>query len=343
MDERNKQQIVFVGATRNFFKVGHRTIHHLSATRPDVSLMLAVPDPAGAEVACRGATNVRLVGWEPAAATCPVESLTRIFHGAHSVLLVPPVHRRREVAEAYIRAAQLARVERLVCIGVQHVNNLRLQLSREAGEVSHLLATSGIEAYTLHLPLFLENFLYQADLIKAKQIFRFPCRPQSRFAYVACADLAPIVGNLLLGGDDGRQQKSASRHQSLRLSADDSGSCEEFAVLLSYAIGRTITFETCSDQIFLDSLMHDGGSASAIGAARGILELWREIDAGRDMVPTGHLKQLLGRAPMSLERWVQEHACCFTANALCNHPQPPPTHSAPQPEQEHSPACKAIF
>jgi uncharacterized protein YbjT (DUF2867 family) len=324
--------IVFVGATRNFFKVGHRTLHHLAQTRKaSIALRLVVPDPDGAADACRGA-RVQRLAWEPdAEPSSAIATLADAFEGAHAILLVPPVYRRQQVTDVYLAACARARVERVVCIGVSQPHALSdaarvpLAIQAEARAVERALEASGIaQAFTLQLPMFLENLLYQACSIREQGVFRYPCFASSRFAYVACADLAPILAGLLAGTL--LPDKNQKQHTVLRLSAPDTASCHELAVLLTHATGRPVRFERCTDDEFLQTLLHDGGSvATDARAAASVLDLWHTIDAGQDMVPSGRLEQLLGTTPRTLDAWVTEHACCFSqaASSSCAHPQPP--------------------
>jgi len=310
--------ILFVGATRNFFKVGHRTIHHLSKNdnKNNISLTLAVPDPEGAVEACKGA-NVKIVGWEPKCLD-PISSLTQVFQGSDSILLVPPIYQRIKISEAYIQASKNASVKRIVCIAIQHVNNPKIKLSQEAFVVQQMMENSGLESITLHLPMFLENLLYQANNIKRNKKFTFPCKPKSRFSFVACDDLAPIVGQLLSFENENNFSSS------YLLSAQETSSCEELAQIFSNVLGEKITFETSNDEEYCESLMQDTGSASEKDAALGVLQLWKEIDQNRDMVPNDTLTKMLKRNPMTINEWVIKHSCCFKEGSSCTkHPQPP--------------------
>lgn len=98
--EKNQSRmtkIVFVGATRNFFKVGHTTIKTIQRDHPDVALRLALPDISEAANVVQG-TNVELMQWNPSDSN----SLRKVFQGCTASLLVPPVNNRVAVAKQFI-------------------------------------------------------------------------------------------------------------------------------------------------------------------------------------------------------------------------------------------------
>lgn len=302
------KNIVFVGATRNFFKIGHTTIHRISNQYPRIKIRLAIPDIENAKPACKGA-NVEFIQWNPSADV----SLTHVFQGYTSTLFVPPINNRIQVCERYLNAAKKAGIKYIVCIGIQH-DNPKLRLSREAKTVENMLIDSGISHSVLNLPMFLENLLYQANSIKNTGKFYFPCQPDSKFSYVSCSDLALIVAPMLVTG---------AVYLNTQWTAETQTSCRELASIFSDILRKKIEFVQVTKKQFLEKLIKDGGSASSKHAALGILDLWKEIDAGRDLKPTKLFSKLLGKKPMTIEEWVKEHICCFTESQVCYHPQPP--------------------
>jgi uncharacterized protein YbjT (DUF2867 family) len=303
--------VLITGATRNFFKVGHAAIHVLSRRYPSVRIRLGVPDVENAKPACKGA-NVEFAQWEPGSP----ETLKDVFNGCTAVLIVPPIKDRVDIGRFYISQAKQAGLKFICCIGVQH-GDPRLLLSREANTVKEDLAASGIPHCTLELPMFLENLLYQARSIKKKGEFYYPCRPESRFSYVGCTDLGEVVARMLATGET---------YEDTRWTAMTQTSCAELAEVFSRTLGRKIRFVQIPEDQFIEGLLKDGGSAASRHAAERVLELWNEIDAGRDLRPTDTFAKILGRTPMTAAEWVEEHACCFTEGRQCEHPQPPRKH-----------------
>jgi uncharacterized protein YbjT (DUF2867 family) len=179
--------------------------------------------------------------------------------------------------------------------------------------VESLLMDSGIPHCILNLPMFLENLLYQTESIKSKGEFYYPCRPESKFSYISCQDLAPVIAHMML---------NSASYQNTKWTAEEQTSCEQLSKYFSKVLDRNIKFVQIKNEEFLETLLKDGGSASSKKAAKSILELWKEIDNGRDIPSTDIFAKLIGKKPMTADVWIKEHVCCFTPQQLCDHPQP---------------------
>jgi uncharacterized protein YbjT (DUF2867 family) len=306
-------RVAVSGATKNFFKVGHTTLRMLAAIRPDIKLRLGVPDVTDAKLACRG-MPVELVQWDPAD---PV-TLSQVLADTNALLMVPPIMNRVRVARAYIEAAQRSGIEYIMCLGVQF-HEPRLTLATEANEVKRMLAASGIRSHTLHLPMFLENLLYQVPSIRDRGVFSYPCDPLAPFSYVNCWDLGEIAARVLAA--PGAQADFADTHWTARAQT----SCDELAHLFSRALGKEVTFVPQPVSAFVAGLVSKGMSEHA---ARGVAQLWEEIAAGNDIKPNGVFSDILGHDPETAQEWISAHACCFggPGASACTHPKPPATH-----------------
>lgn len=306
-------RVVVSGATKNFFKVGHTTLRRLSREHPEVKLRLGVPNVPDARTACEG-MEIELVQWT-------VEdppTLEPVLDGATALLMVPPIQNRVEIARTYIRAARRVGIGYILCLAVQH-HDPRLRIAGEAEQVTEMLETSGIEHDVLHLPMFLENLLYQVPSVRDHGRLRYPADPDARFSYVTCGDLGEIAARVL--ADPAARPALGDTHWT----AAAQTSCSEIARLLSEATGTPVAFERQPDGEFVRGLVEHGMTERS---ALGVLELWHEINAGRDLPANAHFAEILGRAPESAEQWITAHRCCFAAGAArCRHPQPPPEHA----------------
>jgi NAD(P)H dehydrogenase (quinone) len=305
-------RVVVVGATRNFFKVGHTTFRRLAATEPDVKLRLGILDTTDARRAVTG-MDVELIDWDPAEPA----TLDRVLVDCDRMLMVPPIDGRVRVAETYLDAAKRAGVDYILCLGIQHPASA-CTMAAEVAQVSQMLDNTGIPHDVLKLPVFLENLLYQIPSISERREFRYPVSADSRFCYLTCKDMGEVFARLLV------QPPATPLEDTLWTSADEL-SCREWADYLSSATGNTIAFRSQSGADFVRGLESKGMSAHA---ARAVLELWERIDADGDVKPTSTFAELLGRAPTSAASWTTEHACCFgKADAgPCTHPTPPREH-----------------
>lgn len=306
------ERVTVVGATRNFFKVGHTTLRTLASTRPDVRLRLGILDITDARRAVPD-IDVELVGWSP---NTP-GSLEAVLTGTTAMLMVPPIDRRIAVARSYLAAAQRAGVGYILCLGIQHPAE-RCVMGQEAAEVEGMLVDSGIRHDFLRLPVFLENLLYQVPSISYGRTFRYPVTPTAPFSYVTCGDLGEVFARLLVS------PPAESLGQPLWTSMDQL-TCEQWAAALSEAIGATVRFEAQAGEDFVKGLVGKGMSDHA---ARAVLELWELVDSHADVAPTTTFQDLLGRPPTTAAQWTADHACCFRTESTlhCPHPKPPRDH-----------------
>ncbi len=303
--------VTVLGATRNFFKVGHYTLRRLAAEAPQLTLRLAIPEAQNAGRAVDD-IPVELRDWEPGCPTSLAEALT----GTDTMLMVPPIDRRVEIGGLYLRAAQKVGVKRIVCLGIQFRPE-QCVMADEAATLEDLLEESGIEFDLVRLPMFLENILYQCKSIAQTGTFSFPVAADRPFSYISCDDAAALFCRKIL--DPGSVDLT-----SVLMSHHAQATCADWASAIQAATGRPITFKCQDDEHFLTSL---GRYGMRRPAAAQVLGLWERIGTEGDASPTRAAEQLLGRPTTDLETWTRAHACCFGPGyQSCPHPHPPVQH-----------------
>ncbi|MFG2692785.1 hypothetical protein [Kitasatospora sp. NPDC048407] len=305
------QVVTVLGATRNFFKVGHYTLRRLAADAPQLMLRLAIPE---ARIAGRAVSDidVQLRDWEPAQPASLVEALA----GTDTLLMVPPIDRRVDIGGMYLRAAQKADVKEIVCLGVQFTPG-QCTMADEAAALEALLEKSGIAFDVVQLPMFLENILYQCQSIAEAGAFTFPVDVDRPFSYISCDDAAELFCRKILSPDSVNLSGALMSHHV-------QATCAQWASALSEVCGRPITFASQTDEHFVASLAKYGMRREA---AVQVLGLWERISSDGDAPATGSAEQLLGRPTTDLETWTKAHTCCFGPTfTSCPHPHPPTQH-----------------
>lgn len=303
--------ITVLGATRNFFKVGHYTLRRLATDAPQLTLRLAIPE---AHTAGRAVSDidVQLRDWDPA----EPDSLAKALAGTDTMLMVPPIDRRVDIGGMYLRAAQKAGVQQIVCLGIQFAPG-QCTMADEAARLEALLEKSGIAFDLVQLPMFLENILYQCQSIAETGSFTFPVDDDRPFSYISCDDAAELFCRKVLAPDSVNLSGTLMSHHA-------QATCAQWASALSAVCGRPITFARQTDEHFVASLARYGMRRDA---AAQVLGLWERISAEGDAAATRTAGQLLRRPTTDLASWTKAHACCFGPGfTSCPHPHPPKQH-----------------
>jgi hypothetical protein len=216
----------------------------------------------------------------------------------------------------YLRAAQKAGVQRIVCLGIQFAPG-QCTMADESAALAALLDKSGIAFDLVQLPMFLENILYQCQSIAETGSFTFPVDADRPFSYISCDDAAELFCRKILSPDSVDLNGALMSH---RIQA----TCGRWATALSRVCERPIRFARQTDEHFVASLAKYGMSR---GAATQVLGLWERISTEGDIPATRTAEQLLGRPSTDLETWTKARACCFGPSfAACPHPHPPTQH-----------------
>ena len=305
------QVVTVLGATRNFFKVGHYTLRRLAADAPQLTLRLAIPE---ARIAGRAVNdiNVQLREWEPK----DPASLAEALAGTDTMLMVPPIDRRVDIGGMYLQAAQKVGVRQIVCLSIQFAPG-QCAMADEAAALEGLLGKSGIAFDLVRLPMFLENILYQCQSIAETGSFTFPVDTDRPFSYISCDDAADLFCRKILSPDSVGLSNILMSHHTQATTA-------QWASALSQVCGRPITFVHQTDEHFVASLAKYGMRRDA---AAQVLGLWRRISAEGDAAANRTAEQFLGRSTTDLETWTAAHACCFGPGfTSCPHPHPPTQH-----------------
>ncbi|MEZ0064390.1 uncharacterized protein YbjT (DUF2867 family) [Streptacidiphilus sp. MAP12-20] len=303
--------VTVLGATRNFFKVGHYTLRRLATDAPQLTLRLAIPE---AHLAGRAVSDidVQLRDWNPAVPASLAEALA----GTDTMLMVPPIDRRVDIGGMYLRAAQKAGVRQIVCLGIQFAQG-QGAMADEAAELERLLEKFGIAYDLVQLPMFLENILYQCQSIAETGMFTFPVDADQPFSYISCDDAAELFVRKILAPDTVDLSSTLMSHHT-------QATCAQWAAVLQEVSGRPITFARQADEHFVTSLAKYGMRRPA---AEQVLGLWEQISSEGDAAATRAAEQLLGRPTTDLQSWTTARACCFgPAFTSCPHPHPPKQH-----------------
>jgi uncharacterized protein YbjT (DUF2867 family) len=146
---------------------------------------------------------------------------------------------------------------------------------------------------------FMLNALGWADSIRDEGVLR-SSTGKGKIAFIHPDDIADVAMAALTTRDhDG---------QSLVITGPEALSYGEMAATIGVAIGKQVRFEEISD-----NQAHAGVVAWA-GKGRyadALVDIWRAIREGRLATVSDGVKHVIGRRPISFDRWAEENADAF--------------------------------
>jgi uncharacterized protein YbjT (DUF2867 family) len=225
-------------------------------------------------------------------------SLFAALVGVDSFFLVnsgPEIASRDELAA---RAA--------IAAGVKHLVKLSsMDAQQDVGTgVWHARGEAAIRAsriaFTFVQPTgFMENALFWATSIKASGVVR-STTGDGKIPFIHSDDIAAVTIEALTRREyDGK---------ALPITGPEALSYAEMAAKIGDAIGKPVGFEAISEEQVRRRMTESGDSEEMIVAH---LSIYRAICEGRLAAVTDNVERVLGRKPISFNRWVREHVEAF--------------------------------
>lgn len=141
----------------------------------------------------------------------------------------------------------------------------------------------------------MSNALGWADSIAAEGVLR-SSTGEGKIAFIHPDDIAEVVTRALTTRE--------YAGESVVITGPEALSYGEMANRIGAALGKTLRFEPISDE------------EAQAGVGRGpyaaaIVDIWRAIREGRMALVDDGVQRVLGRRPLSFDRWVEQHADAF--------------------------------
>lgn len=195
---------------------------------------------------------------------------------------------------AFARAAKVAGVEHLVKLSTLDVTTgVGTGPWHARGETA--VRESGISFTFIRPAAFMSNLLGWADSIASDGVLR-ASTGEGRIAFIHPDDVAEVVTSALTTRE--------YRGESLVITGPKALSYREMAARIGAAIGKTVRFEAISDE----EAQADVGRGPYAAA---LVDIWRAVREGRMALVNDGVERVLGRRPLSFDRWVEQHADAF--------------------------------
>jgi uncharacterized protein YbjT (DUF2867 family) len=225
-------------------------------------------------------------------------SLRGAMDGMDSLFLLnsgPRIPELDALAASAAKAAGITHIVKLSSIDVEQ--SLAIGAWHERGEAA--IRDSGIPFTFVRPGGFMSNLFAWAPSIKREGLIR-SCTGEGRRAFIHSADIAAVVVHALM--------TRSHLGESLSITGPEALTFAEIAEKIGAAIGKTVRFESISDEEAARRFAEHGESADVTEAHSA---LWRAIREGRLAMVTGEVERILRRKPITLDEWAVENAGAF--------------------------------
>ena len=232
-------------------------------------------------------------------------AVARALDGVEGILLtLPNGPNQLDWELSVLKNAELASIKHLVYMSSTESN---AENPRRIPQV-HWKVVEAIQASSLNWTIMRPNFFMQgifpfAGQVKANDAFSFPAGDGTA-SMCDVRDVGEVAAIILTGGE-------GHYGQTYDLTGPDIVSMHDVASLLSQKLGREITYKPMPLQAFHDYLAKVLKSDWHV---EGVVELMQEMseEGGLDFT-TDTMGDILGRPPMSLAKFIEEHKGMYSA------------------------------
>jgi uncharacterized protein YbjT (DUF2867 family) len=229
-------------------------------------------------------------------------TLTPALRGTDALLLVSLGPNLATQDGAAANAAKAAGVKHLVKLSSDDAReNVGTGVWHAQGEVA--VRSSGITSTFVQPSGFMSNALFWAKSIEDEGVVR-SCTGDGRIPFIHPRDIAEVAVEALVSG--------RFHGQSLPITGPEALTYAEMAAKIGSAIGRKVRFEPISEDDVRYAMAERGDSLQEIEAH---LSIYRAIREGRLARVTDTVERVLGRQPISIDRWIQENIGTFAGHA----------------------------
>jgi uncharacterized protein YbjT (DUF2867 family) len=227
-------------------------------------------------------------------------SLAAALRGVESVYLVcSPIPDLVRLEGNVIEAGEAAGVRRIVLNSALGAGDYGKSFPSWHRKVEDRLKATKIAHCILRPNSFLQNLTtYYAPSIRAQGAF-YSSLGNARISYLDVADIAAVAAKALKGGHDGKTYE---------LNGPEALTCAEVAERISRHVGITARYVDIPVEAQRKAMLDQGMPEWLVTA---LLELQEYYTGGKGGSVDGVLDGLLGRPPITIDRFLQEHAVEF--------------------------------
>lgn len=223
--------------------------------------------------------------------------LAKAFEGCDALFLVNTGPHLGERDQACALAARSAGIRHLVKLSTLDVETgVGTGPWHARGEEA--IRESGVPHTFIRTAAFMSNALSWADSIRGSGTLA-SSTGEGKIAFIHPEDIADVAVSVLPDRE--------IRNAALVITGPEALSYREMATAIGAAIGKSVRYETLSD----DEALAGALSWADRAYAEALVDIWRAVREGRLATVSDGVRQTLGRAPRSFGDWIGENIGSF--------------------------------
>lgn len=234
------------------------------------------------------------------------DSLHQSMIDVSSAALILPIHpQMSEWGKTVVDCAKKAKLPKLVLLSnLSADGDARYNIPRMHGEIMNYLKASGVPYYIVQSAPYFQNIFWSVITIVRQRQFSLPLGA-TELPYIDLHDVAIFIAKLLC------EDHPAGR--AFRITGAKAFSMFRIARKLSQALEQDIRYAPIPHEN-AEHIFRTMGMTSWL--AKTIAEMYLEYDSGKYGKPTNDFKEIAGRAPTGLDRFIERNLMVFRQDAL---------------------------
>lgn len=227
--------------------------------------------------------------------------LTKLFEGCDALFLInsgPDLGERDHICALAAGSADIRHLVKLSTLDVK--TGVGTGPWHARGEAA--IRESGVPHTFIETSAFMSNALSWAHAIRSDGVLA-SSTGEGRIAFIHPEDIADVAVSVLSGGKP--------RNAGLVITGPEALSYREMVVAIGHAIGRSIRYETLSDEEALAGALLWADRVYA----EALVDIWRVVRKGQLATVTDGVRQILGRGPRRFGDWIGENIGSFSKTA----------------------------
>jgi uncharacterized protein YbjT (DUF2867 family) len=234
-------------------------------------------------------------------------SLSKALEGMDAIYLVcSPIPQLVELENNVIEACKHAGVGYVVLNSALGAGDYPKSFPSWHRQVEDKLKSSGLQYAIFRPNSFMQNIAaYNAPSIRAQGAF-YAAMGDAKLSLIDVRDISVIVAKALTN-------PTAFAGKTIELNGPEAFSCPEIAVKISQVAGRPVQFVNIPEAAQRKSMLDLGMPEWQVNALLELQQYYTVAGKGADVTPP--IKDFLGRAPITLDQYLNENKDIFRSQA----------------------------